>query len=112
MELFRQLPEGERAELLKMLEEAQGGEGDLPYTAPQRLPFKAEGLPRLVHGRVQQVPQQLPDLEQHRGSQARWTGREGLYTVESCRFRLVLGNLRCHTQQVASANPSEKSDKN
>ena len=29
MELFRQLPEGERAELLKMLEEAQGGNEDL-----------------------------------------------------------------------------------
>ena len=29
MELFRQLPEGERAELLKMLEEAQDGNEDL-----------------------------------------------------------------------------------
>ena len=67
------------------------------HTAPQRLPLQAEGFPRLVQGRVHQVPQQLPDMEQHRGSQMRWIGGEGHGAAGSCRIRIVLGNLTRHT---------------
>ena len=72
------------------------GEGNLPHTAPQRLPLQAEGLPRLVQGRVHQVPQQLPDLEQRNGSRSQ-PGGKGLGPDGHCRFSLVLGNLPRHT---------------
>ena len=67
------------------------------HTAPQRLPLQAEGFPRLVQGRVHQVPQQLPDLEQRRGSQTRWIGGEGHGAAGFCRIRIVLGSLTRHT---------------
>ena len=83
------------------------GEGNLPHTAPQRLPLQAEGLHSLVQGRVHQVPQQLPDLEQRNGSRTQPGGKD-LGTDGYCRFSLVLRNLRLHTRQAAFANPCEK----
>lgn len=83
------------------------GEGNLPHTAPQRLPLQAEGLPRLVQGRVHQVPQQLPDLEQRNGSRTQ-PGGKGHGTDGHCRFSIVLRDLRFHTRQAAFANSCGK----
>ena len=88
------------------------GQGHLPHTAPQRLPLKAQEVPRIAQGGVHEVPQQLPDMGQRPGNSARRAGAEGHGPDRPCRIGAVLRDLRQRPEQAAYTHPGEKSVSN
>ena len=84
-------------------------ERDLPYPAPERLPFQSETLHQEIQGCLVQISEQLSCLEQRDRAQGRGTLRESEYDPQTDSVNPLRGDLPVPAQESCPADISGKS---